>query len=290
MILRVGAPMWSLPDWTDRFLPADGRDALAAYATWCNAVEGNTTFYAVPAATTVAAWSEQAPPAFRFCFKLPRSITHDRRLRGADDELNDFLTAMEPLADRCGPMMIQLPPTFGPDDLPALTAFIGSVPRLDWTWAVEVRHHAFFPGGRFERDLNDALAEHRVNRVLLDSRPLFAGPCRTPAEVDAFARKPRVPVRPVATASSPVVRLIGRTDTEATRAGWQQWVPKVADWLTAGLQPYLFVHTPDNIDSLWLNREFHAEVASYLEGAADRHTVDPLPDPVRPDRQLDLFQ
>jgi uncharacterized protein YecE (DUF72 family) len=285
--------MWSLPEWSGRFLPTEGTDTLTAYASWCNAVEGNTTFYAVPAATTVAAWSQHAPPDFRFCFKLPRTITHDRRLRGVGDELNDFLMAMEPIADRCGPMMIQLPPTFGPDDLPALTTFLGSLPRLDWSWAVEVRHHAFFPGGRSERPLNDTLAEHRVNRVLLDSRPLFAGPCRTPAEIDAFARKPRVPVRPVATASSPVVRLIGRTDPVATRAGWQQWVPKVADWLTAGLQPYVFVHTPDNMDSLWLNREFHAEVAALVAagvvGDPAAPVVEPLPDPMEPIRQLDLF-
>jgi len=289
--------MWSLPEWTGRFLPSDGTDTLTAYATWCNAVEGNTTFYAVPSATTVAAWAEQAPPDFRFCFKLPRTITHDRRVRHVDDELDEFLTAMAPLADRCGPLLIQLPPTFGPDDLSVLTEFIDSVPRLDWTWAVEVRHHAYFPGGRAERSLNDMLARRGVNRVLLDSRPLFAGPSQTPAEVGAFTRKPRVPVRPVVTAGSPVVRLIGRTDPEATRAGWQQWVPKVAEWLMAGLEPFVFVHTPDNVDSLWLNREFHAEVAAhvaagFVDSADDgpgAAAVEPLPAPVEPDRQLDLF-
>ena len=284
MILRVGAPMWSLPDWTGRFLPVDGTETLAAYTTWCNAVEGNTTFYAVPSATAVAAWSRQAPPDFRFCFKLPRTITHDRRLRHVGDELGGFLTAMAPLADRCGPVMIQLPPTFGPDDLPALVAFLDSAPRVDWTWAVEVRHHAFFPGGRFERALNDRLAERGVNRVLLDSRPLFAGPSRTPAEIAAFAAKPRVPVRPVVTADQPVVRLIGQSDPDGTRAGWRQWVPKVADWLTAGLRPFVFVHTPDNVDSLWLNREFHAAVAAVLDGL-----LETLPEPVEPDHQLDLF-
>lgn len=281
--------MWSLPEWSGRFLLADGIDTLTAYATWCNAVEGNTTFYAVPSATTVAAWSEQAPPDFRFCFKLPRTITHDRRLRQIGGELEEFLSAMEPLADRCGPVLIQLPPTFGPEDLSVLTDFIGSVPRLDWTWAVEVRHHAFFPGGRLERPLNDALADHQINRVLLDSRPLFSGPSQTPAEIDAFARKPRVPVRPVVTATEPVVRLIGRTDPEATRAGWRQWVPKVAEWLTAGLRPYVFVHTPDNIDSLWLNRAFHAEVAAQLGSSGADVSLDPLPEPLEPDRQLDLF-
>ncbi len=280
--------MWSLPEWTGRHLPVDGTETLAAYASWCNAVEGNTTFYAVPSRSTVAAWSEQAPPDFRFCFKLPRSITHDRRLRQAGDELHGFLTAMAPLSDRCGPVLIQLPPTFSPDDLGALEVFVADVPRIDWTWAVEVRHHEFFPDGRFERRLNDLLATHGVNRVLLDSRPLFAGPCRTQAEIDAFSSKPRVPVRPVTTSDQPVVRLIGQTDPDGTRAGWRQWVPKAAEWLTAGLQPFVFVHTPDNIDSLWLNREFHAAVAAHLVDDVGTE-LEPLPEPIKPDRQLDLF-
>ena len=215
--------MWSLPEWTGRWFPAATTETLTAYATWCNAVEGNTTFYAEPSPSTVAKWYEQAPADFRFCFKLPRTITHDRRLRHVDDELERFLTAMAPLADRCGPMQIQLPAGFGPDDLDALVAFIDLVPRTDWTWAVEVRHHEFFPGGEAERKLNDALAARAVNRVLLDSRALFAGPCRTPAEIEAFGRKPRVPVRPVATArSQPCTRYppraMARTASPAIRA------------------------------------------------------------------------
>ncbi len=293
MILRVGAPMWSLPEWLGRFLPAAGDPVdpgtLAAYATWCNAVEGNTTFYATPSATTVASWSEQAPADFRFCFKLPRTITHERRLRHAVDELDEFLTAIEPLADRCGPVQIQLPPSFGPDDLDALVEFIGSVPRIDWTWAVEVRHHQFFPGGSSERALNDALASHDVNRVLLDSRPLFSGPCQTPAEIEAFQNKPRVPVRPVATGGQPIVRLIGLTDPEETARQWAQWLPKVVEWLGLGLEPFVFVHTPDNIEGLHLNRRFHAEVAALMANAGS-DSVEPLPDPIKPSRQLDLFE
>jgi len=290
-VLRVGAPMWSLPEWVGRFLPAagdrSGLGTLAAYATWCNAVEGNTTFYAVPSERTVADWSDQAPTDFRFCFKLPRTITHDRRLRHGAEELDDFLSAIAPLADRCGPVQIQLPPSFGPDDLEALVDFIATVPKIDWSWAVEVRHHQFFPGGGHERALNDVLAGHGVNRVLLDSRPLFAGPCQTPAEIEAFQNKPRVPVRPVATGTQPIVRFIGLTDPEATARHWQQWLLKVAEWLELGLEPFVFVHTPDNIEGLELNRRFHAELRALA--SADGLAVRPLPEPVEPTRQLDLF-
>ena len=281
-VLRVGAPMWSHPQWSGRHLRSDSTDSLSQYATWCNAVEGNTTFYAVPNAATVQRWAEQAPEDFRFCFKLPRLITHDRKLRNADQDLAEFLHAMEPVADRCGPLLIQLPPSFSGADLPALTAFAEQLPG-DWLWAVEVRHLDFFPGGEAERELNDTLARRAVNRVLLDSRPLFAGPRETPGEVEAFENKPHLPIRPVATGPNPIVRFIGQTDLAANPAHWSQWLDKVAEWLTAGLEPFFFAHTPDNIDAPVLNRSFHAAVAELISN------LQPLPTPVTPASQMGLF-
>jgi hypothetical protein len=55
------------------------RERLRAYASWCNAVEGNTTFYATPAKDTVASWAEQTSASFRFILKMPRTVTHERR-------------------------------------------------------------------------------------------------------------------------------------------------------------------------------------------------------------------
>ena len=80
-VLRVGCPMWAHPSWVDRFVssPSKGRQ-LAEYASWCNAVEGNTTFYAVPAAETVARWQALAPPEFRFAFKVPKVVRSEERL------------------------------------------------------------------------------------------------------------------------------------------------------------------------------------------------------------------
>ena len=75
-VLRVGCPMWAHRPWVGRFYPAGLRSGseLPYYATWCNAVEGNTTFYAEPSAATVARWLDQTPADFRFAFKLPRTI------------------------------------------------------------------------------------------------------------------------------------------------------------------------------------------------------------------------
>ncbi len=266
--------MWAHRPWIGSWLPASTSPSalLAAYATVCNAVEGNTTFYAVPSTSTVQRWAAQTPPGFRFCFKLPRTITHERRLRDAGGELAAFLERIAPLADRCGPCSVQLPASFGPTDLATLRTFLGALPR-SWRWAVEVRHEAFFDGAAVERALNDTLFEHDVDRVILDSRALFAAPAHTPIQQETQSRKPRLPVRAVAIGRHPTVRFIGQDDPEANPPFWQRWVDTVVRWLAEGRSPFVFLHTPDNAASPGLARRFHAEVRARLPELA------PLPEP-----------
>ena len=66
MRLHVGCAMWTYAPWQGRYLPAalPPRERLAAYATWCNAVEGNTTFYATPAVDVVRTWAAQTAADF----------------------------------------------------------------------------------------------------------------------------------------------------------------------------------------------------------------------------------
>ena len=272
-VLRVGCPMWANRDWVGRYLPSDtpmGRE-LEPYAQVCNAVEGNTTFYAAPEPAVVDRWRASTPDGFRFAFKLPREITHDRRLRDTGELLRPFLERMQPLGSRLGPFMVQLPASFGPDDLPVLAAFCEMLPR-GFDWAVEVRHAAFHAGGDAERPLNDLLHEHGVDRVLFDSRPVFDGPRETPEELDAWEKKPRLPVRAVATADQPIVRFIGQTALDANPPYWAPWVDRVVRWIEDGRRPIVFLHTPDNAVAPELCRRFHAEVAS-------RTTIAPLPAP-----------
>lgn len=283
-LLRVGCPMWAHRPWVGRWFPAEtvSGSELATYATWCNTVEGNTTHYASPAPRAVARWAALAPVDFRFCFKVPRLITHERRLRNASLDISEFLDALEPLFDRLGPVQIQLPASFGPGDIEVLAGFCRQLSR-EVHWAVETRHRDFAAGGTHERELNDAMAKVGINRVLLDSRTLFTVPPKTQDEIEAWERKPRLPIRPVATGNQPLVRFIGTSDPELTAAGWGQWVTKVVQWCESGLEPYVFIHTPDNLDSPSLARRFWGEVAAVCPG------LEPLPIPLEADVQLGLF-
>ncbi len=274
--LRVGCPMWAHKPWQGRYLPEKlGRgEQLSAYATWCNAVEGNTTFYGTPSIETVRSWARSTPPDFRFVFKLPKVVTHDRRLRDVTTEMRDFLALLEPLGPRAQTLSVQLPASFGPAELDMLDRFLARMPDAH-ECGVEVRHPAFFDAsGPAGEALTDLLERHGAEWITFDTTVLFSAPPTSEAEQEGWAQKPRLPRRAVAVGAHPIVRYVGRDDTAVTEEGWQPWIAVVARWLREGRRPTFFVHTPDNDDALDLARRFHDQVRAEVPGLA------PLPQPL----------
>jgi len=268
--------MWSYAAWQGRFLPQPlaPRDRLRAYATWCNAVEGNTTFYATPAQDTVASWAAQTSPGFRFILKLPKTVTHERRLGDVGDPMRAFLAAVEPLGTRVHALWVQLPPSFGPSGTPVLDGFLRRLPR-EYRYCVEVRHPAFFTDAQAQQQLEQVLGNAGAEWVDLDTTVLFANPPASDAERGAQHQKPRLPRRSTALTARPVVRYIGCDDNERTAAGWQPWAGTVADWLREGRSPTVFIHTPDNVEALALARRFHDDVRARVPEVAK--LPEPLP-------------
>ena len=273
--LHVGCAMWTYAPWQGRYLPhpLSPRERLSAYATWCNAVEGNTTFYATPTPDVVHSWAEQTAPDFRFVLKLPRPITHERRLADVADLVRAFLSAIEPLGPRAHTLWIQLPPSFGPADLGALAGFLRRLPR-EYRYCVEVRHREFFEDPRSEQQLERALGLVDAEWATFDTTVLFGSRPTSAAEREAWTKKPRLPLRQRALTPAPVVRYIGRDDTARTIAGWQHWLEPVAGWLREGRSPTVFIHTPDNVDALELARRFHDDVRALVP------EIEPLPEPL----------
>jgi uncharacterized protein YecE (DUF72 family) len=267
--------MWTYAPWQGRYLPhpLSPRERLRAYATWCNAVEGNTTFYATPSLDTVRSWAGQTTTDFRFILKLPKAITHERRLVDADDPLRAFLAAIEPLGERAHALWVQLPPSFSPADLGALAGFLRRLPP-GYRYCVEVRHRAFFDDPRSEQQLEGALGDAGAEWVTFDTTVLFESRPVSDAEREAWANKPRLPRRSRALTSHPVVRYLGRDDAARTVAGWQFWLDVVAGWLREGRSPNVFIHTPDNVRALELARRFHDDVRARVP------EVEPLPEPI----------
>jgi uncharacterized protein YecE (DUF72 family) len=283
MRLHVGCAMWTHPSWPGRFLPRAPRpdQRLAHYARWCNAVEGNTTFYATPTRQTTASWARQTDPDFRLVVKLPRLITHERRLIAVDEPLHALMDAIEPLGPRVPALWIQLPASFAPPDVPELTRFLARLTRSH-RYAVEVRHRAFFEDPRSIRLLEEALAPTSTEWIPFDTTAFFGSPPTSDAERETWNRKPRVARRTVALTDRPIVRYLGRDDPAQTIEGWRPWVDIVHGWLREGRSPTVFIHTPDDAEALTLARRFHDDVRERVP------ELQPLPAP-EPGEPLTLF-
>ncbi|MFI0791547.1 DUF72 domain-containing protein [Micromonospora rubida] len=275
--------MWTHKAWQGRLLahPLASHERLRHYAGWCDAVEGNTTFYATPTRDTVASWAQQTDPDFRFVLKLPKLITHERRLVDADGALRVFLDAIEPLGPRAHALWIQLPGSFGPADVAVLASFLRRLPSSH-RYAVEVRHPAFFDEPRSAALLEEALAVTGAEWIPFDTTEFFRSPPTSEAEREAWTRKPRVPFRSRALTDRPIVRYLGRDDPARTIEGWQRWIDVAVEWLREGRSPTIFVHTPDNADAPVLARRLHDDVRARVP------ELEALPDPM-PAGPLTLF-
>jgi len=175
--LRLGTCSFTGAGWKGTFYPPHLRSTeyLTYYASQFDTVEIDSTFYATPAPDTVRAWNDRTPPGFTFALKVPKTITHDAMLVGADAEMNEFLQVLEPLGDKLGPVLIQLPyfsRAIFPDAkrfIRHLTPFLDSLPR-EIRFALEVRNRTWIAP-----PLLDALSERGVALALID-HPLMSSP------------------------------------------------------------------------------------------------------------------
>ena len=127
--LSVGTSGFSYKEWLGRFypekLPADRM--LAYYARHFDTVEINNTFYRMPAEAMLARWASEVPADFTFTLKAPRRITHEKRIRDAQDDVAEFCRRAAALGERLGVLLFQLPP-FLKKDLPRLRDFLAGLP------------------------------------------------------------------------------------------------------------------------------------------------------------------
>jgi uncharacterized protein YecE (DUF72 family) len=144
MRILVGTSGWSYKEWKGSFYPPKltAEEMLRFYAGHFPAVEVNNSFYRIPAERVLASWAEQVPDSFRFVLKASRRVTHNNRLNDEDGSLAYFLRAINPLGNRLGPTLFQLPPTFK-KDAERLRNFLAVLPR-HWVTAIEFRHPSWF--------------------------------------------------------------------------------------------------------------------------------------------------
>ena len=102
--IRLGTQGWNYDAWAGPFYPEGTKavDFLTVYSRAFDTVEVDSTFYATPPSKTIRGWAQRTPPGFLFSLKLPQEITHERKLRGADDLAKEFFDRARELEDKLG--------------------------------------------------------------------------------------------------------------------------------------------------------------------------------------------
>jgi len=188
--LRVGTSSWSSGDWRGRFYPEKARPEtfLEHYAARFDTVECDATFYRIPSPAMVRNWDRRTPSGFLFSAKLPREITHDRRLEDCKDLVREFTGVMGGLGEKLGPLVAQFPYVAkgrDPEEYATgdrfrerLRRFLDGWPR-ELVLAVEVRNARWLAS-----PLLDLLKERKVPLVL-PAYYTMPGPEKMFAEADA---------------------------------------------------------------------------------------------------------
>lgn len=144
----MGTSGWSYKEWEGIFYPSHSTPKLKFYSGIFNTVEVDSSFYAMPKPDVVYGWVKNTPSNFIFSLKLPKTITHDMRLKRTDElekELTKFLDIISPLSSsgKLGVILAQLPPSLE-SDLELLKRFLQLLPREQFRFAVEFRHPSWW--------------------------------------------------------------------------------------------------------------------------------------------------
>ena len=164
--IRIGTAGWSIPRASAFRFQAPGTH-LERYARVLRCAEINSSFYRPHAPATYAKWRDSTPPDFRFAVKMPRVITHERKLQDTHDLLVAFLAQTDGLGEKRGPILVQLPPSLS-FDAAVVTRFLDVLrTAYDGPVVCEPRHATWF-----SPHVAALLDRYGISRVAADPPPV----------------------------------------------------------------------------------------------------------------------
>ncbi|MCA6066230.1 DUF72 domain-containing protein [Chryseobacterium sp. RG1] len=113
--LYIGCSGFYNNDWKGSLYPeaTKSKDFLSLYSQTFNCVEINSTFYRNPTAKTLLKWSDETPEDFRFFVKIPKTISHEKRLKDCNEEITEFCNHIhDHLKEKLSGFLYQFPPSF----------------------------------------------------------------------------------------------------------------------------------------------------------------------------------
>ncbi|HEX8412407.1 MAG TPA: DUF72 domain-containing protein [Sphingomicrobium sp.] len=162
MRVRVGTAGWSIPRQDSGQFPAEGT-SIERYSARFDVAEINSSFHRPHRRSTWERWGDSVPDGFRFSAKIPKTITHQRKLVDCADLLDAFVGQVEALGDKLAVLLVQLPPKLELEEAVARTFFAELKTRSPAMVACEPRHVSWF-----SEDAEAMLQECEVARVAAD--------------------------------------------------------------------------------------------------------------------------
>ncbi len=164
-LIRIGTSGFSYKDWAGNFYPqfCPPADFLQVYASQFDTVEIDATFYRIPGRDMVARWDKVTPDGFVFTAKFPRMVTHEGSVQERIEAMGRFVGAMRPLESKLGPLLMQFPYSFKPDQETLLDQLLEALPS-DVQIAVELRNKAWLN----VESVFDRLRELNIAHTLID--------------------------------------------------------------------------------------------------------------------------
>jgi uncharacterized protein YecE (DUF72 family) len=164
--IRIGTAAWSIPKEHAAPFPVPGSH-LERYGAIFDAVEINSSFYRPHRTATYERWAASVPEGFRFAVKVPKAITHERRLQHVGHLLDQFLSEVTGLGSKLGPLLVQLPPSLN-FQLGNANHFLSELrSRIKGSIVCEPRHASWFTP-----EVEALLAELQIARVAADPAPV----------------------------------------------------------------------------------------------------------------------
>ncbi|MBS1526053.1 MAG: DUF72 domain-containing protein [Bacteroidetes bacterium] len=155
---------------------------LAFYALHENSIEINSSFYKLPQAKTITAWSLQVPGDFRFTFKLWKEITHQKNLLFKTEAIGRFMQAIELPRGHKGCLLVQFPPSLQVTAEQQLGELLQALDGFTWPVAVEFRHPSWHRESVFE------LLNRYQAALVLQDMPKAPSPFELTSDSHAYLR------------------------------------------------------------------------------------------------------
>ncbi len=229
--IYIGCTGWGMREWVGKIYPlkTKPKDYLKAYAKQFNTIELNTTHYRIPRSEIVRKWYNETVEDFKFCPKIPQSISHSKDLGFSSGKIEIFKREIKGLKEKLGCCFMQLSPYFEISKIKILEHFLGEWGN-ELPLAIELRHPDWFNNDKNFKTIFKLLETYNMGTVITD----VAG------RRDVLHQR--------LTTDIAMIRFVGNGLHPTDYSRIDDWIQCLKSWFDLNLTAvYFFPHEPDNL-------------------------------------------